>query len=493
MNLSTMILSPIAGGAIGYFTNWLAIKMLFRPHSEVYFLGVRLPFTPGLIPKERYKLADKVSEAISDHLLTKEVIVENLISDDVINEVNRKLIEFEARFANDEHTVNDYVCKYFGDNVSDNVSDIVAESIAEAERRIASVLEKQLGEENIHRIAEYFVREFGDMLSKYPIRAEAEKAAERLCLYDKYEGFMSKNIQEFLRNLKDEERTLREIIPAGSDVSAPVKVFVNDKLPLVSSFIQDVLEKNPDLDERLEFLVEKVINENVSRLALMFINKENVYTSIKNGVISYFEDPDNQAELGLKLSALIDKILDKPIKDIEGIEEFIEIASDKLKELGEKDFNRRLYNKLWDGAFTLIEKGGAGFSRIEEKAEEILFRGMTEWVSKNGERMCEKAAEFIVNYVLNLRADKIISSFIRSERDRILGLVKPLAQRAAVYASDILDIGKIAKEQINAMDLEKGEEIVLSVVKRELRAITLVGGVLGFIIGFVPVVLELFM
>ena len=48
-----IIIPIIVGSVIGYATNWLAIKMLFRPLREKRLLGVRLPFTPGLIPKEK--------------------------------------------------------------------------------------------------------------------------------------------------------------------------------------------------------------------------------------------------------------------------------------------------------------------------------------------------------------------------------------------------------------------------------------------------------
>jgi len=66
------------GGLIALSTNWLAIKMLFRPHKAKYILGLKLPFTPGLIPKERAKLAKKLAEAISTRLLTPEVLAAEL-------------------------------------------------------------------------------------------------------------------------------------------------------------------------------------------------------------------------------------------------------------------------------------------------------------------------------------------------------------------------------------------------------------------------------
>ena len=69
---------PILGGVIALSTNWIAIKMLFRPLKEKRIFVVRLPFTPGLIPKERGRLARKLGDAISKHLLTPDIIADKL-------------------------------------------------------------------------------------------------------------------------------------------------------------------------------------------------------------------------------------------------------------------------------------------------------------------------------------------------------------------------------------------------------------------------------
>ena len=63
---------PILGGIIGYFTNDLAIKMLFRPYRTIRVGGQPLPFTPGLIPRNQQRLAKRVSDTIMGSLLTPE-------------------------------------------------------------------------------------------------------------------------------------------------------------------------------------------------------------------------------------------------------------------------------------------------------------------------------------------------------------------------------------------------------------------------------------
>ncbi|WP_017296072.1 DUF445 domain-containing protein [Geminocystis herdmanii] len=65
-----IIIPPVAGSIIGYFTNDLAIKMLFRPYKPLYFFKKQLPFTPGLIPRNQERLAKRVSDTIMSSLLT---------------------------------------------------------------------------------------------------------------------------------------------------------------------------------------------------------------------------------------------------------------------------------------------------------------------------------------------------------------------------------------------------------------------------------------
>lgn len=68
------LVPPVVGGVIGYFTNDLAIKMLFRPYRARYVGKRQLPFTPGLIPRNQARLAQRVADTIMGSLLTPEEI-----------------------------------------------------------------------------------------------------------------------------------------------------------------------------------------------------------------------------------------------------------------------------------------------------------------------------------------------------------------------------------------------------------------------------------
>ncbi|MBW4699896.1 MAG: DUF445 domain-containing protein [Aphanocapsa lilacina HA4352-LM1] len=68
------VLPPIVGALIGFTSDTLAIKMLFRPYKPKYILGRQVPLTPGLFPKGQERFARKVAQMLTDKLLTPDEV-----------------------------------------------------------------------------------------------------------------------------------------------------------------------------------------------------------------------------------------------------------------------------------------------------------------------------------------------------------------------------------------------------------------------------------
>ena len=77
------ILPPLIGAVIGYFTNYIAVKMLFFPHEEKRIFGIRIPFTPGAIPKGKARLAKAAGRIVKNDLFTMEDISGKLLTEEV--------------------------------------------------------------------------------------------------------------------------------------------------------------------------------------------------------------------------------------------------------------------------------------------------------------------------------------------------------------------------------------------------------------------------
>ena len=65
---------PLVGAFIGYLTNRVAIRMLFRPLRAWHIGRLKIPMTPGVIPSKRHELAANIGEMVGEHLLTGDEI-----------------------------------------------------------------------------------------------------------------------------------------------------------------------------------------------------------------------------------------------------------------------------------------------------------------------------------------------------------------------------------------------------------------------------------
>lgn len=106
------ISGPALGAVIGYITNDIAIRMLFRPRKAKYICGVHVPFTPGIIPKEKSRIASAIGNAISEHLMNREVLEHTLLSDEMLAKMRLAIDEFFYNQLHNEETVEQFAAHY---------------------------------------------------------------------------------------------------------------------------------------------------------------------------------------------------------------------------------------------------------------------------------------------------------------------------------------------------------------------------------------------
>lgn len=122
MNIEmSYIMAPLLGGIIGYITNDIAIRMLFRPHKAKFLFGVKIPFTPGIIPKEKGRIASAIGGAISENLMSKDVLEKNLLSDEMITKIRLSMDSFFETQKNNQETVREFLAHYLTANDIDRL------------------------------------------------------------------------------------------------------------------------------------------------------------------------------------------------------------------------------------------------------------------------------------------------------------------------------------------------------------------------------------
>ena len=105
-------IGPAVGAVIGYITNDIAIRMLFRPHQAKYIMGIHVPFTPGIIPKEKARIAGAIGKAVSENLMNREVLEKSLLSDDMLEKIGNAIDEFVATQSGNDETIEQFASHY---------------------------------------------------------------------------------------------------------------------------------------------------------------------------------------------------------------------------------------------------------------------------------------------------------------------------------------------------------------------------------------------
>lgn len=136
------------GGVIGYITNDIAIRMLFRPHKAKYVFGIHIPFTPGIIPKEKGRIAEAVGGVISENLMNKEVLERYLLSEDMIGKIRSAAEEFIATQQRNNETVAQFLGHYLSKEEIDTISQNINQSITK--QTYEKLADSSVGEKVAH-------------------------------------------------------------------------------------------------------------------------------------------------------------------------------------------------------------------------------------------------------------------------------------------------------------------------------------------------------
>lgn len=141
---------PLIGAVIGYITNDIAIRMLFRPRTAKYLFGYKLPFTPGLIPKEKSRIAASIGDAISKNLMSRDVLEKTLVADEMLDKIKNGINDFVNTQKSNNETVEQFLShylssddiKYMSESVSNDLSAQIHTALSSAQlgTKIASIV-----------------------------------------------------------------------------------------------------------------------------------------------------------------------------------------------------------------------------------------------------------------------------------------------------------------------------------------------------------------
>lgn len=143
-NLIEFVIMVGVGGIIGWITNVLAIKMLFRPYREISVFGIKIQ---GVIPKRKKALAESLARTINEELISVKDITNALNSMTVEDEVD-KIVDkvIGVRFKEEITAKMPMVGMFLNDGIMAKIKEFVKNAIMNNKDEIIEALVQKIEE-----------------------------------------------------------------------------------------------------------------------------------------------------------------------------------------------------------------------------------------------------------------------------------------------------------------------------------------------------------
>lgn len=496
------IAPPLVGAVIGYVTNAIAIKMLFRPLTEKRVFGLRVPFTPGILPMQRHKLAVNIGNMVSRELLTESIVRDRLRTAEFRSLVERSVAGYTEKLLSSSISQAASSASDFGRSVgavverfvvSDSFSNLVRSVVRRAVDKIgartlsdlfvdssgafpdlSSLLERLLGslsnretEKRIADAVESFLRtraEEGNPLGSYlpdTVASDAARLAD--LLYPAVVDAVVRFLNERDTRIELEAKGKVILRDAIMELNAFQRFFVsaaqydktlNDRMPAIVDGVVERIEETARTDQtRIRFIetvrtgVEDILSKPVDdALSGLKTDRPSLSRSIAKGVVAVAGSPASRSSLHGLLAGLFSALEKEPLE---------RIARDRLGLDPSALADMAAYSLV---AYVRAECGEAvprlidGFLRQHGSDQVSMFLGVDD---------AEKAKWDLVI------AEKVLAMF----DERIAAVI------------DSLDVRTMVSDRIDSLDMEDVERIVLDVLAGQLKWIDIFGAFLGALMG----------
>lgn len=274
---------PIIGSIIGYFTNYIAVKMLFYPRNEVRICGHKVPFTPGAIPKGKPRLAKTVGHVVANTLLTEEDIKQRILSPETEEAVMEKVM---AELSNKIYVEMGRVCANFEEygalkrNLSDTFTDQIMDSIGKIDLKNTVVTEAgRVIREKVNgtmlamflsdEMLNSFIQPIGVELENYI--AENGRDFVQKEVNEKIMVFEQKSILDLCSEMNVEEEKIRNAVRSIYRSTSADAVNGVLKNMAISAMIEDKINdmKTEDLEKMVLTVMKKELDTIVNLGALI--------------------------------------------------------------------------------------------------------------------------------------------------------------------------------------------------------------------------------
>jgi uncharacterized membrane protein YheB (UPF0754 family) len=528
-SLLTALAHPGLGAFIGYLTNKVAIRMLFRPLEPWYLFGLRVPMTPGVIPSKRHDLAENIGEMVGRHLLTSKdigaAVSEEPFQEHLADLVDRRVREimmrdlgpitevvprklrayFKIGVKTLKYQLNIGVNQYLaGDRF---VEQLTASINSRLDTLAAQDINALFAPENRRDL--YLV--IGEVISDL---LRGERAA----------SWLGDALAAGLRQTAAEGKRLGEVLPGN--LAELIKRGVSDHAdqilagmgrqvadPLIrAQVVSGVLG---GVDRFLDSLGP------MGAMARGFLERATLEQKVaeylqekETDLVAWLASPEIRSRMVTVLEQAVDELLRKPIAEIlAGIEkeDFTRLCRDGagyLLGLLQKEgalngisafVHVGMEDLVNDGQRTFADLGRQWFPEDRgERFREVLARECVALVRSNDtarlvNAMLDSMVDTLVQRPIGMLFNIVPHGIRQAMTSTIVLMVNRMLLQEVPGVVESLNIKQLVTEKIDRLDLLQLERLLLSIMEEQFKYINLFGAFLGFLIGLVNLALVEFL
>jgi len=508
---------PLLGAFIGYMTNYVAIKMLFRPLHPCKIFGLRVPMTPGVIPSKRHQLAENIGEMVGEHLLTSSdvsrAIAGNRFQQDLQELIDTRLTAlFKKNLGPITTVIPERFHTYFHASIkiirlrfiNHMHAYLESEDFAVTiDRAVTSQLDALLAK----NINDTFPTENREHFYTF-----LEKTAQDLLASPAVREWVAVQVQQKIDSTLSENRSIHDIIPP--ELSALMLERLEQEAPGLLEKFSRMLQE-PAMQAKITDTVCSAITDftrSLGPLAAMmtsFISTETIRSKV-NGYLDdkgdeigkWLADEKVQQEVARTLRDKADEFLRTPLAELlknvdqQKIREMNLDFSEKVSELLGKPGTVTSLTGILRDAFSVQTERPAAEIISELFGANAVQKGQ-QWTSAELTAFLRssKVKQLLTDLVVELVEKKLLKKPIGpltdllpkkvqiSFAEYILQQVNDLMIREVPGLVASLNIKKIVTKKVDSLDLLRLEKLLMSIMQEQFKYINLFGALLGFLIG----------
>ena len=161
-NIIRILILAVIGGLIGYITNVIAIKLIFRPINPIKIPILNIEII-GMIPKRKTEIATNIAKVVEEQFISVDEITDNIITEQdkqhIIDyiKVRVKLILSEKMTlipSTIRNLVQNYVSEIIEDEIREGIDELSEEKIIKTKNRIniKEIIENKINELDLYEL-----------------------------------------------------------------------------------------------------------------------------------------------------------------------------------------------------------------------------------------------------------------------------------------------------------------------------------------------------